>query len=162
MPSLTRRSVLATVWAVTAGGLAGCGALSDRSPPAGSLRFVNDHDLPHSIRLAVTDVGAEPGSEPGEVAGDAVAPPMQRNLTVTEQLSPNESTLYEDVFTEPIYYGVQFFLDGSAPEDTGGPVAFNPSESGGENGALLGGRVDRSGELSWVISSADNSGRFDR
>jgi hypothetical protein len=161
MVALSRRTLLRTAAAGAIGSLAGCTDLLDRSPPAGSLRFENNDNLPHAIRVEVTDVGAEPGDGPGEVTGDATAPPTQRNLTAATTLEPGDSETYESVFTEPVWYGVQFTLDGDVPENDSGTTAFNPVETAGETWNVLGSEVYESGEFSWVISSTENSGRFD-
>ena len=161
MPSLNRRALLASTGTVALGGLAGCGFLSDQSLPAGSLRFDNNHDLPHSIRLEVTDVGDVPGDEPGEVTGDVVAPPMQRNLTAATTVDPAESETYESVFTESVWYGIQFELDGEIPPDNSGTTVFNPADAAGGTWEVLTGKVYESGEFSWVVSTTDNPGQFD-
>jgi hypothetical protein len=159
MPSSSRRALLASLCAATVGGLSGCAALSDRSPPAGTLRFVNDHDLPHSIRLAVTGVGSEPGDEPGSVTGDVIVPPEQRELTASTVVAPGERETYEGVFTEPVWYGIQFEVDGETPENDAGTTVFNPAADG--EWRILVGRVYESGTLSWVVSSTDNPGAFE-
>lgn len=161
MPSLNRRTFLTALGTVTVGSLSGCAFLSDQSPPAGSLRFENDHDLPHSIRIEVTGVGAEPGEGPSDVTGDVIAPPKQRNLTASTTVDPTNSETYESVFTESVWYGVQFLLDGELPEDNAGETVFNPSDADGGSWEILTGKVYESGEFSWVISSTDDPGEFD-
>jgi hypothetical protein len=161
MVALSRRTLLKTTAAGAIGSLAGCTGLLDRSPPAGSLRFENNDNLPHAIRVEVTGVGAEPGDGPGEVTGDVTVTPVQRNLTAAATLEPGDSETYESVFTEPIWYGIQFTLDGEIPENDSGTTVFNPVETAGETWNILSGTVYESGELSWVISSTKNSGRFD-
>lgn len=161
MPSLDRRTLLAALGTATAGSLSGCAALTEQSPPAGSLQFENEHDLPHSIRIEVTGVGAEPGEGPGEVTSDVTAPPMQRNLTASTTVSPSDNETYESVFTESAWYGVQFELDGEIPEDNAGTTVFNPSDADGGSWEILSGKVYESGEFSWTVSTTDNPGRFD-
>jgi len=161
MPSPTRRSLLTALGTVTVGSLAGCTELFDDSPPAGSLRFENSHTLPHSIRFEVTGVGDEPGEGPGDVTGDVIAPPTQRNLTASTTVSPGDTETYESIFTEPVWYGVQFRLDGDVPENNAGTTVFNPADADGGSWEILTGRVYDSGEFSWVISTTDNAGRFD-
>jgi hypothetical protein len=162
MPSIPRRRFLAALSGAAAGGLAGCGSLSDQSPPAGSLRFENDHNLPHSIRLEVTGVGTESGSDAGGVAGDVAVPAPQRSLTASTTLEPGERLTYESVFTEPVWYGVQFTVDGSVPGDNAGTTRFNPADADGGTWELLAGKVYESGEFSWVVHTTDNAGTFDR
>jgi hypothetical protein len=161
MPSPDRRTVLASLGTALAGGLAGCGSVGGDSPSAGSLRFQNDHDLPHSIRIEVTGVGTEPGDDPGSVTGTVTAPPAQRGLTATTTIGPGESETYESVFTERAWYGVRFTLDGDDPENDAGRTAFNPAPAGEEAWRFLGGRVFESGDFSWGISSTENPGTFD-
>lgn len=134
----------------------------DQPLPAGSLRFVNDHNLPHSIRMEVTGVGASPGDEPGEVTGDVIAPPVQRNLTASTVVDPTDDETYENVFTEPVWYGVQFLLDDETPDDDAGTTVFNPSDTDGGDWEVLTGKIYESGEFSWVISTTTNGGGFDR
>lgn len=50
---MRRRALLTTLGAFGSAGLAGCSNLSNDDPPAGSLRFENEDDLPHVIRVAV-------------------------------------------------------------------------------------------------------------
>lgn len=161
MPSLNRRTFLAALGAGTVGSLSGCASLFDQSHPAGSLRFVNDHNLPHSIRIEVTGVGANPGEEPGKVTGDVIAPPTQRNLTASTTVGPADSETYENIFTEPVWYGVQFLLDGEIPDDNAGTTVFNPSDADESDWEILTGKIYESGEFSWVVSTTDNSGNFD-
>lgn len=161
MPSLNRRTLLGSAGAVAAGSLAGCGFLSDQALPAGSLRFENNHTLPHSIRVEVTGVGDEPGDEPGAVTGDVIAPPMQRNLTASTTVDPADTETFESVFTEPVWYGIQFEVDGEIPPDNSGTPVFNPAAADGGTWEILTGKIDESGEFSWVVSTTDNSGDFD-
>lgn len=160
MPSTSRRAVLAGVATGTLGGLAGCAAGDTDDPPAGSLRFVNDHDLPHEILFRVTSVGREPGDAPGSTRGEVTVRPAQRSLAATETVAPGAQHTYEEVFTEPVYYGVAFTVDGRAPENDGGRIAFHPAPPDQDRARYLSGRVYESGEFSWVVSSTDDPGRF--
>lgn len=123
---------------------------------------MNDHTLPHSIRIEVTGVGGSPGGEAGEVTGDVVAPATQRNLTASTTVDPTDSETYESIFTQPVWYGVQFLRDGEAPDDTAGTTVFNPSDVDGGSWGILTGKIDKSGEFSWVVSTTDNPGEFVR
>jgi hypothetical protein len=161
MEPLDRRTLLTAAGALSLGSLAGCTDLFNRSPAAGSLRLENDHDLPHAIRLEVTGVGAEPGEGAGEVTGDVTVPPAQRTLTASTTVEPGESETYEGVFTEPVWYGVQFTLDGAVPDNDSGTTVFNPVGNAGDSWTLLGGQISGSGDFSWVISSTENPGQFD-
>ncbi|MFB6146944.1 MAG: hypothetical protein ABEJ08_04585 [Halobacteriaceae archaeon] len=162
MPSISRRSVLGAVGTVLLGSLAGCSALSDDRSPAGSLRFVNEDDLPHVISVRVTGVGSEPGEEPGTVTGDVVVPPSQRSLEASASIEPGEKHTYRSVFSEPVWYGIQFTLDGAVPENDTGATAFHPVPPDADSGRFLVGRVGAAGDLSWMISSTNHTGPFDR
>ena len=162
MPSTRRAFLTATAATVTAT-LAGCSELSDSDePPAGSLRFVNEHSVPHTIRLSVADVGGAAGPDPGEVQGepDPPVPRSLRTLTATASVDPGETAVYEDVFREPVWYAVRFDLDGERPDSGAGEVAFHPAPPARDRGNVLGAEVSAGG-FTWVISSTGNLGRFD-
>ncbi|SEP33852.1 hypothetical protein SAMN05216388_11021, partial [Halorientalis persicus] len=57
---MKRRALLSSLGVVVASSLTGCSTPGNEEPPAGSLRFANQHDLPHSIGLTVTGIGSEP------------------------------------------------------------------------------------------------------
>lgn len=163
MPS-TRRAFLTAAGTTVMATLAGCSDLSGSDePPAGSLRFANDHSVPHAIRLSVVDVGGAPGDDSGAVQGepDSPVPPSLRTLTATATVDPGETTVYGDVFREPLWYAVRFDLDGERPEDGAGETAFHPAPPDRDRGNVLGGEVSMGGEFSWVVSSTGNLGRFD-
>ena len=159
---MDRRAVLASFGSLAIGGFAGCSTGRSERPPAGSLRFANDDDVPHSLTVRVTDVGSSPGDGPGTVEGDPTAPPAQRNLSASTTVQPDSRRTYEGVFTEPVWYAVRFTLDGRPPEDDAEVTSFHPAPSDGEPGAFLTGKVYASGEFSWVVSSTENAGPFDR
>lgn len=160
MPELRRRSVLATVGAAALGSLAGCGGVEDDRPPAGSLQFVNDHALPHSIGMRVADVGTAPGDDPGTVRGDPPIPPVHRDISSSTVLDPDETETYEGIFTADVWYAVRFTVDGEEPENDAGSVAFHPAPGDDERGTFLGGKIYASGEFSWVVSATDDPGPF--
>jgi len=162
MPSVQRRSFLTAVGSVALASLAGCPADSSERPPAGSLRFVNDHTVPHAISMRVTGVGETPGDAQGSVEGDPIVPPAQRELTAATTVQPGDSQTYESVFTEPVWYGIEFTVDGRSPKDDAGVTSFNPAPTAEENGSILSGKVYPSGEFSWVISSTENPGAFEQ
>ncbi len=162
MPSISRRSVLASLGTATVGSLAGCGGFSDQSPPAGSLRFENDHTVPHAIRVKVTGVGAEPREGPGGVTETVTVPKPQRTLTASTTVAPGESKTFESVFTESAWYGVQFTLDGDRPADNAGTTRFNPAAADGGTWEILAGHVYESGEFSWEVHTTNNAGSFSR
>lgn len=165
MPPSTRRTFLAAVGTAASTALAGCSTLTDGSddPPAGSLQFENRHSVPHSIHLTVTDVGAAPGPAPGEVQGEP-DPPVRaslRSLTATGTVAPDETELYERVFTAPVWYAVRFRLDGERLEDGAGEVVFGPAPDDENRGSYLGAEVSETGEFSWVVTSTGNPGPFE-
>ena len=160
MPSRERRSLLATLGTVAVSSVAGCASLWSNRPPAGSLRFVNEHSVPHSISMRVTGVGSSPGDGPGEVEGDPIVPPTQRRLSASAVAKPGETQTYEGVFTEPAWYAVQFTLDGKKPGNNSGVVVWSPASIDGGSWEFLTGKVYNSGEFSWVVSSTQHSGSF--
>lgn len=160
MPSMNRRDVLASTGIIALGGLAGCSSYRTESTPAGSLRFANQDEVPHSISIRVTDVGSSKGDDPTEVEGDPIVPATQRELTASTVVEPGESKTYEEVFTEPVWYAVRFSVDGRVPNDDLGAVAWTPTPSGVDRGNVLSGEVYRSGEFSWVVSRTEDLGRF--
>jgi hypothetical protein len=161
MPSMYRRGLLAAAGALTVGSLAGCEFPAGQSVPAGSLRFENKHNLPHSLRVEVTGVGDATGDEPGEVTGDVIAPPSQGRLTASGTVDPAESETYDSDFTEPVWYAIQFGLDGGILPDNSGTTVFNPAQAAGGTWEFVTGRVDESGEFSWVVSTTENPGQFE-
>lgn len=158
---MKRRTLLTSLSALHVSSLAGCSGFLNDDIPAGSLQFENRDDLPHVIGMSVVDVGAEPetDSDGYSVSGDVTVPPQQRELTASSSVAPGETQTFKNIFTESVYYLVEFTLDGTAPE-TGGRIPFNPSPSEREYDNVLGGVVYASGEFSWRVSSTDNAGRF--
>jgi len=144
-------------------GLAGCSSLQQGDVPAGSLQFENQDDLPHVIGMSVIDIGTEAGTDADgySVSCEATVRPQQRELTTSSSIAPGETQTFQDVFTESVYYLLEFTLDGDLPE-TGGKVPFNPSPPDREYDNFLGGVVYASGEFSWEVSTTDNAGRFEQ
>lgn len=159
MPVTSRRSVLAGVGTFALGGLAGC-SLSESDPPAGSLTFRNDDSLPHAVSMRVTDVGTAAG-EGGSVTGDPVVPPHQRTMTAERSLDAGESDTYRGVFTEPVWYAVEFAVDGRRPDGDAWRVAYTPAPADGEGWRTLRATVSEAGGLYWTISSTGNRGGFE-
>ncbi|NEU56238.1 hypothetical protein [Halorussus sp. MSC15.2] len=159
MPSTERRIFLGSLGTVALGGLAGCSVLGSDEPPAGSLRFRNDDTLPHSISVRVTGVGARPGGR-NSPEGDVAVTPEQRNLSASATAEPDSRRTYESVFTESVWYGVEFTVDGREPSDHAGETVFHPAPPDREHGFFLSGTVYDSGEFSWGVSSTQNAGRF--
>ena len=156
-----RRALLASLSALSMSGLAGCASFQNDDIPAGSLQFENQDNLPHVIGISVIDIGteSETDSDGYSVSGEVTAPPQQRELTASSSVAPGETQTFRNIFTESVYYLVEFTLDGSVPE-TGGRIPFNPSPSNRKYDNVLGGVVFASGEFSWEVSSTDNAGRF--
>jgi hypothetical protein len=161
MPSTNRRTVLATLGTVSLGGLAGCSFRQSDEHPAGSLTFANKSDLPHSITMRVTDVGEEPGEQPYSVTGETTTRPAQRTLTASTTISPGARETYEGVFTEPVWYAIQFTADGQTPPDSSGRVVYSPAPDTDSTGRTLRGTIGSNGEFRWGISATENAGRFD-
>lgn len=155
---MNRRALLASLSTLGVSGLAGCSGFQNNDIPAGSLQFENQDDLPHVVGISVVDVGneAETDSEGYSVSDDVTVPPQQRDLTASSSVAPGETQTFRNVFTESVYYLVEFTLDGNLPE-TGGRVPFNPSPSNGESDNILGGVVYPSGEFSWKVSATNNA-----
>jgi hypothetical protein len=120
MPSNSRRTFLAALGTATLTSFAGCGLSGDGDIPAGSLRFVNDRDLPHLIAMRVTGVGTRPGDGPNEVEGDPTVPQTQRELTASTVVQPGTTQAYEEIFTYDVWYGIEFTVDGNRPENDAG------------------------------------------
>lgn len=158
---VNRRALLTSFSVLGVSSLAGCSNLQNDDIPAGSLQFENQDNLPHIIGISVVDVGteAETDSDGYSVSGDVTVPPQQRELTASSSVTPGETQTFRNIFTESVYYLVEFTLDGNLPE-TGGRVPFNPSPSDREYDNVLGGVVYAPGEFSWEVSSTDNTGRF--
>jgi hypothetical protein len=101
VPSTTRRDLLTALGTTTTAALAGCAGLrsgESNDPPAGSLRFVNDDVVPHTITMRVVGVGAAPGDDPGTVRGEPDQPVRraQRELTAATAVEPGERRIYEE------------------------------------------------------------------
>jgi len=160
MPSATRRSILASLGTAGLTVLAGCGFNEADEPSAGSLQFVNEHELPHAVSMRVTGVGSTPGDGPDEVEGDPIVPPGQRGLRASTVVRPTETQTYEGVFTEPVWYGVEFTVDGELPDDNAGQVKYYPAPRNDEPGSVLVGKVYESGEFSWIVRSTADPGAF--
>lgn len=158
MPS--RRAVLAIASTCVATALAGCNGNSEVDPPAGSLRVVNRDTLPHDMRMEVTDIGTEAGEEAGIVTGDPDIP-GDVSLTMTAHLDAGATQTHESVFTQPVWYAVEFTVDGRVPETREGAVAFNPAPSGEDRGRTLEASVSDGGSFGWSIAATDNPGTFE-
>ncbi|WP_348609568.1 hypothetical protein [Halobaculum rarum] len=158
---MNRRALLASLSVLGVSGLAGCSSFQNEDIPAGSLEFENQDNLPHVIGISVVDIGteAETDSDGYSVSGNVNVRPQQRELTASSSVAPGETQTFRNIFTESVYYLVEFTVDGNLPE-TGGRVPFNPSPSNREYDNILGGVVYASGEFSWGISTTDNAGRF--
>lgn len=162
MPPLNRRAFLATLGVSTIGTFAGCSTVGNDDPPAGSLQFTNQDSLPHSIQLAVMDVGSEVNNDTGTVGGEVTVPAPQRNLTATEQLSSEESTTYTDVFTEPVWYTVECTVDGrqSSDREVMTQAVFNPAPPEREYVNYLQALLRDSGRVELAVVTTDNTGRY--
>lgn len=159
---MNRRTVLTSLGAFGVAGLAGCSQFRDSDIPAGSLQFENRDNLPHNIGMSVVNIGAESetAADGYSVSGNVTVPQTQQTLTASSSIGPSETQTFENIFTESVYYLVEFTFDGTTP-DEGGRVPFNPSPSVGEY-YTISGVVSSSGEFSWVNSATDNAGGFEQ
>jgi hypothetical protein len=142
-------------------GLAGWIDLDGTAIPAGSLQFANQDELPHIIGISVVDVGTETERDADgySVSGEVDIRPQQAKLTASSSVAPGETQVFRNVFTESVYYLVEFTL-GNGGSETGVHVPFHPSPSDREYDNVLRGVVNASGQLAWKIETTDNSGRF--
>lgn len=141
-------------------GVAGCSTSDQSDPPAGSLRFSNQDDLPHAIRLVVSGAGAERGEERGTVTGDPPGMVSQPSFTTTAVLEPKTEQVYEDVFTAPAYYAARHTVDNEEPENNPARIAFNPAPRDRERGGILEVTIKQDGVFGWVITYTSNLGPF--
>lgn len=162
MPSTTRRRLLAGLSATSLVGLAGCPSVTTSGPPAGSLRFRNDDDVPHVLTLRVTDVGTNRGEDPGTVTGEPIVTPGQQSLTASTSIQPGEQRTYESVFTRSLWYAVEFAVDGEPPREEVGEVTFNPAPATADSGRFLTAKVDESGRFGWLITTTENTADIER
>lgn len=113
MPShqLSRRGFVAITGTSLVGTLAGCSYATENEDnyPAGSVRFLNEHHLPHTIGLRVTDIVPLDSNE--DLSTDASS---QEGLSSTVALDVGEKRTYAEVFTEPVQYDITLTLDGGA------------------------------------------------
>jgi hypothetical protein len=158
---VNRRTLLASLGVLSVSSLSGCLSAGDTAIPAGSLQFENQDDLPHIINTSVVDIGTETetDAEGYSVSGDVTVRPQQQTLTASSSVAPDETQVFNDIFTESVYYLVEFTLSNGASE-TGVRVPFHPSPSNREYDNILRGVVHPSGQLSWMIDTTDNPGRF--
>ncbi|MFC7135394.1 MULTISPECIES: hypothetical protein [Salinibaculum] len=161
MPSRTRRGFLASLGTAGLAGVAGCTAFGSDDIPAGSLQFVNEDVLSHEFTMQVVAVGTEYDRDAREVVGDPAVSRVIAERRTTAVLDANTTRTYEDVFSEPVWYTVQFTFDGEVPEN-GGQVSFHPAPEDDGRGTYLGAKVFEYGEVTWVVSATDNAGPFDQ
>ena len=74
-------------------------------------------------------------------------------------VASGETLTSRAVFTEPVYYLVEFTLDGTVPE-TGGRYPFTPTRPENADWQYLSGVVFENGEFSWQATVTENSGSF--
>ncbi|WP_435361115.1 hypothetical protein [Haloarchaeobius sp. DFWS5] len=158
MPSTSRRRLLAALGTAATAGLAGCNDTVSGSgePPAGSIQFVNEHDLPHSVEFVVIAVGDSVGDDTGPQNDSESEYPWLRGQTAGAWLEPGETKTYEEAFHFDTTYLVEFTVDDEQPPHN--RVSFSPTQSNSQRGHFLGGRVDANNEFAWVVSSTDDTG----
>ena len=159
MSPTKRRTFISSLGAAAIGSVAGCATSADGDPPGGSLQFTNQDALPHSLQLSVTNVGSE--LDNGTVIGEVTVPAQQRDLTTTEQLSPEDTTTYTDVFIEPVWYVVECTVDGRQTSDREGiaQVTFHPAPPGREYVNYLQALLSDSGRVELAVVTTENTGR---
>lgn len=155
MPPKNRRDFLVTT-VIVAGGLAGCSSQQSDTPQAGSLLFVNNHNLPHSLKIEIVNVGSRLNMQNNTVVGDAEnIPPSQRKITASTTLAPGNSEIYADVFSYEAWYVVNYTVDGRQPQS---PTAtFNPAPPNRDYGNFLSIKVYDSGSTTWEVISTDDT-----
>ncbi|ERG89051.1 MAG: hypothetical protein J07HX5_01202 [halophilic archaeon J07HX5] len=156
---MKRRSLVAALGTAAITSLAGCNVLSDDEPPAGSLQIENHHDLPHTVRMIITDVGSDgiTTDDGYDVRGDVTVPPSQRRLQSSISLSPNKIKTFETIFTEPVTYAVVFAVDDAVTETA---YPFSPRRSSPGSYAYLNAEVYADGEFSASFATTGLSGPF--
>ncbi len=159
---MNRRTLLATLGTTVSGSFAGCRTITDGDPPAGSLQFTNQDALPHMIQLSVTDIGRKLDEETGTPTGTVTVPAPQRNLTASEQLSPETSTEYTDVFTEPVWYGIKCTVDyrQTSDREVMAHAMFHPAPPGREYVNYLHALLRDSGRVELAVITTENTGRY--
>lgn len=163
---MKRRALLSSLGVCGISCLAGCSATATEEPPTGSVRFSNQHDLPHVVGFTITDIGTETArsSESSVVTGDTrlSLPIHKQDLTTSVSIAPSETVLYPDIFSKqaqkPIYYAVEFTVDGSVPKE-GGRIPYSPAPTTDER-YILSVDITESGSLSPEIVRTTNEGGF--
>ena len=157
---MNRRTYLTALGTAAGSSLTGC--ITNDAPPAGSLRFTNQDALPHTIQLSVTDVGSKPGDETGTTSGEVTISATQQNLTTEKNLSPEESATYTDVFTDPVWYGVECTVDNrqSPDDEVMSRATFHPAPPGREYVNYLQGLIRDSGRVELAVITTENTGRY--
>jgi len=158
---MKRRTLLAALGTAGTTSLAGCSGFLDDELPAGSLHLENLHDLPHIVRMTVTDVGTDGvRTDDGyDVRGDVTVRPGQRQLQTSISVAPDEIKTFEAVFTEPVTYLVEFTVDGVVPENA--VSTFSPGLDSRGNYWYLDAEVYGAGVFSASFRTTDVSGPFD-
>lgn len=159
---MRRRALLSSLSVLGVTTLAGCSANSDDELPAGSLQFINRHDLPRHIALTVRDAGTDLASsgeydEGKRVTGEGSVRPQRVGTTTSTSLDPEETKSFENIFTEPAWYDVEFAFDGSTEN---GRTAYHPSPPGRDGGRILSGVIGKSGAVTWQIAATQNTAAF--
>ncbi|MFD1511898.1 hypothetical protein [Halomarina rubra] len=72
-------------------------------------------------------------------------------------VSPGETRPFETIFTEPVWYDVEFSFDGSTKN---GRTAYHPTPPDRDYGNVLESAITDSGWSSWQISATENLGAF--
>lgn len=140
MPSTTRRALLVTLGTAGTACVAGCSAPPADEIPAGGLQFVNKDVLPHELRMQVTAVGIKYDRDTRLAVGDQPVPRAIVERRTTAVVDAETSQTYEHISVEPVWYIVQFSIDGEVPEH-GSPVRFHPPPNDGDPATNLGAKM---------------------
>jgi hypothetical protein len=164
MPSTTRRSFVAALAGAGFGGFAGCNALGSEDVPAGSLELINRDTLPHEIAMKITDVGTEYDEDAQEVVGDPMVPQPLTERRTTAVLDADTTRTYDAIFTESVWYTVQFTIDGEAITEPDGKVSFYPGPRTNSTvaGEYLTAGVLENGGKTLVVAGTSNRGPFEQ
>jgi len=137
MKTYSRRSVVAAATTGSLGLFSGC-SLLDGSPPAGSLVVQNRHSLPHLVEIEFLDSPK-----------DAIA--VRNSPTATVPVEPKSETTYEEVLSSRGTYEIR------AKYGNNDPVRFSVNPFSAPNGRVVIVRIERYGNLTYVIDSVDDA-----
>jgi hypothetical protein len=126
--------------------------------------LINRDTLPHEIAMEVTDIGNEYDEDTREVVGDPIVPQPLTERRTTAVLQPDTTQTYEGIFTEPVWYTVQFTVDGEVVTEPDGEVSFYPGPRNDSSvaGEYLRAGVLENGQKTLVVAGTSDSGSFEQ